>query len=1090
MDTDEEEFGRQETPEQDDELPLEPEKPVFTKNELSILVEYVKNLTLISSNNNNNTINWTLNCIEIIKEYFKNPANIILTITIYEKKNIQAHLDFSWTDDFKYITYFLRSPWQIYTPDNFMSSVIFGNHKNGNLNNSILKYLEIIFAPVAIESNEWPIVMKNKILSCFNQFIMCLIDVTYNHPDGIAILYVPIEELTLTTAKAIINQNDIIERFERIARHWIQKIRAILSCQKNNDNNNNNSNSTIIDLIKYWNYKYENFKCLQHQLANKSILNIIKKLKDIESSSIIEFYNYSHQVDKQLNEASSNIIYLNLFLNYCQDFHVPDDIKNYSIKLLHLIRFVASQSKFYNSTKQISILCQALATQIINQCKKYIDLNVVLCGHPNQGKFMLYNSIKTCNTFFKIFNELAINDKKYGNLLTISRIDKSICFCHINTFIQRCENLIVICDARIVYDRYDNVDEISLSGVECFNHELQYKNIEKLFIKSLDKIKNSSKDILNVSVFIWLKVIVDFNNNIQNIDNMMKNLIHDIFKNIKNIEEAIEALYSMKKFVLRNNLKKTLDAYWLNIWKFFENELEIIATSINDDLSFCMPMTSLTSAALILKIKNDYISRHFNILINTSDWFGDNDVQKKVIEKYKKVECALLIKKENLFAIWEKQIVTEIEIKKILNVPVIKFSNNNCLIEINLKKYYLENMKSSIEWKMIRQDDCRLISLKYLKYINALQCRYNEIELFCRFYNITLKEWTVQETLLFQNHLNDIKIIITSSLKKNTWSCETIAIFLSDCYQSVYQLIEEINFFKNTNKQLKLSCNEIKNALLIIGTNNLTYTMDNLKIYLSSVKNKNFKIIKNTAVSMIHSILLLKHKVQYGETTPKYWKLYVDEIVQQFKSSIIINVQRSLESALIFFNNNLNLSNATKPLLNIEMFYNDDESLQIEFIPTIDDVKFFLNNLIPLTSQDAYSTDEFTGILQCDVDDFEKKINFIENDLNIQNISSKIQQEVDIGIKELMTFTISLKLLQQDISNIEKALDDVTCQQQQQQYIEASIIKCKNIINLIESLDNDINIHWLNVNIVNFKNKLQAKCEYIKYDFFIELCKY
>lgn len=63
---------------------------------------------------------------------------------------------------------------------------------------------------------------------------------------------------------------------------------------------------------------------------------------------------------------------------------------------------------------------------------------------------MLNNSIKTCRIFLKIFHQLAIIDGKSNNL-TISKVDESITFCHVDTFIQRCKNLIEISDARIVF---------------------------------------------------------------------------------------------------------------------------------------------------------------------------------------------------------------------------------------------------------------------------------------------------------------------------------------------------------------------------------------------------------------------------------------------------------------------------------------------------------------------------------------------------------------------------------------------------------------------------------------------------------------
>lgn len=250
-----------ETPEQDDELPAEPEKPVFTKSELSTLVQYVKDLTIFSTIED---LTWPSTCVEIIQEYFYNPSNTVLTIT-HNGKIIQAHLFFPHYD-FKSMTYFLRSPWQIYTPENFMSTVVFGS-MNENFENSVLKYLEIMFEPIAINSDEWPEIMRDKIFSNINKFLMCLNNLTFD-PMGLTIFYVPREGIIKAKKSSTDNQENnyekgFIERLERVARFWIKQIRATLC---GIDSLPRPICSTIIEQIKFWNYRclYKIF--LFHQL--------------------------------------------------------------------------------------------------------------------------------------------------------------------------------------------------------------------------------------------------------------------------------------------------------------------------------------------------------------------------------------------------------------------------------------------------------------------------------------------------------------------------------------------------------------------------------------------------------------------------------------------------------------------------------------------------------------------------------------------------------------------------------------------------------------------------------------------------------
>lgn len=96
---------------------------------------------------------WNEECCFVIRKYFQEPKNTILTIYFF-KSELRASLDFpSETSDG--LTYFLRSQWQVYTVDNFESTVIFGSISEST-ENTLLKFMESIYAPVAFNSDEWP----------------------------------------------------------------------------------------------------------------------------------------------------------------------------------------------------------------------------------------------------------------------------------------------------------------------------------------------------------------------------------------------------------------------------------------------------------------------------------------------------------------------------------------------------------------------------------------------------------------------------------------------------------------------------------------------------------------------------------------------------------------------------------------------------------------------------------------------------------------------------------------------------------------------------------------------------------------------
>ena len=122
----------------------------------------MKDLTILPSLSE---LDWNEECYEVIREYFREPKKIVLTI-FFIGNQLKVSLELpSCTRNG--LTYFLRSLWQVYTVENFLSTVIFGS-VNESTENSLLKFMELIYTPVAFNSDEWP----SSILSIEREYIL------------------------------------------------------------------------------------------------------------------------------------------------------------------------------------------------------------------------------------------------------------------------------------------------------------------------------------------------------------------------------------------------------------------------------------------------------------------------------------------------------------------------------------------------------------------------------------------------------------------------------------------------------------------------------------------------------------------------------------------------------------------------------------------------------------------------------------------------------------------------------------------------------------------------------------------------------
>ena len=92
------------------------------------------------------------------------------------------------------------------------------------------------------------------------------------------------------------------------------------------------------------------------------------------------------------------------------------------------------------------------------------------------------------------------------------------------------------------------------------------REVESLFYESLNEIITAHDIVFDVTKPIWFLKIKQFRYTVLQLENMIINLINDIFKSIRNIEEGIEAIYALQKFKKRENLRELLQTKWIQVY--------------------------------------------------------------------------------------------------------------------------------------------------------------------------------------------------------------------------------------------------------------------------------------------------------------------------------------------------------------------------------------------------------------------------------------------------------------------------------------------------------------------------------------------
>jgi len=91
-------------------------------------------------------------------------------------------------------------------------------------------------------------------------------------------------------------------------------------------------------------------RCLHKQLFNREIQFILRLLENTHSPSVNSFQRLMLQLDKQLEQAKSNVTYLNVLWEICNDLNYPNKVEESMTKILFLTLFIWMESSFYDTS--------------------------------------------------------------------------------------------------------------------------------------------------------------------------------------------------------------------------------------------------------------------------------------------------------------------------------------------------------------------------------------------------------------------------------------------------------------------------------------------------------------------------------------------------------------------------------------------------------------------------------------------------------------------------------------------------------------------------------------------------------------------
>ncbi len=129
----------------------------------------------------------------------------------------------------------------------------------------------------------------------------------------------------------------------------------------------------------------------------------------------------------------------------------PQSIPSILPNLLLYVRLIWSNSKHYNTKERITSLLRKVSHEIIKRCCAKISLEDIFHGDVYASMLVLHESIRCGESWKAIYKKTSDHIAKFTKKTW--DFDQSSIFAQIDAFVQRCRDLIEVCEGQIQFAR-------------------------------------------------------------------------------------------------------------------------------------------------------------------------------------------------------------------------------------------------------------------------------------------------------------------------------------------------------------------------------------------------------------------------------------------------------------------------------------------------------------------------------------------------------------------------------------------------------------------------------------------------------------
>ncbi|XP_074657783.1 dynein axonemal heavy chain 2-like [Tubulanus polymorphus] len=849
------------------------------------------------------------------------------------------------------LTYFIKSDKpDALTADAFLVDVQYGTVKSAHIE-SLLRLMNGIYAPIFLENASWPDSIKNDFSAQLHKFMASLTDTRWKM-EGKTVLYVPNEGMNIESEFAAKNK-ELVQRLETAMIHWTRQIKEVLSSQ---DAFESSENSGPLEEIEFWKNRCADLSGISQQLDKPGVKKITEILQMAKSSYVGPFLKLSGQIKEGSYQAQSNLKFLQVLKDPCAELSdaKPSEIPGMLPKILNLIRMIWVNSEFYKSRERLTGILRKLSNEIIRRCCKEISLDRIFDGFVQSSMKSLNDCINCCEGWKEIYMRMAKLHHRFSPHGWV--LDQSSIFAQVDAFVQRCRDLLEVCECQIHFARREDGNKTEMPrfsgqrGPEIARNLLE---IESTFEHNLNILRDVKKTILDVKATTWHDDYNRFRAGMKDLEVMMQNTIQSAFDTVNTVEQGVELLDVFMHLSSREAIRRSIDKKTVEVYAQFNDELNAVKKELTQKsvpLPFYHPKFSGSAHwARTLKKRIERVM----MVLDRAHFLPQIGTGEETRTQYQQLCQALDEYIRKTFHEWTQTV--DREPMKLLEVPLMcKSVEKTAMIDVNFSRALLKLFREIRYWERLVFEIPHFAVDVYTK-CDELRVQRENVLLVVRDYNRIIAALSQEERGLFRERIRFLDKKIHPGLTKLTWASKGISeYFINECRMHASKVQSIVDDYKKANADVSNYCKKISELLLVKIDSKRVYEnmeFDDDQGHHRVNVQKKLHETHNCVVQTMRDT----YKVFQGDTgdVQNHWHRYTEKMDRMVEEAFRLNVKWSLQELSRAINGDG--KSAPNPLFRVKVVLDGDK---VEFAPTLKQLATIVSSIGP------HLTQAISGILR------------------------------------------------------------------------------------------------------------------------------